>query len=46
MAASAADLGSAREGILQRMERLKESLAIPARADEGTDMGGSGNNMK
>uniref|UniRef100_A0A3Q4FXY6 Phosphoinositide 3-kinase regulatory subunit 5 n=1 Tax=Neolamprologus brichardi TaxID=32507 RepID=A0A3Q4FXY6_NEOBR len=26
MAASAADLGSAREGILQRMERLKESL--------------------
>uniref|UniRef100_A0AAX7T3K7 Phosphoinositide 3-kinase regulatory subunit 5 n=1 Tax=Astatotilapia calliptera TaxID=8154 RepID=A0AAX7T3K7_ASTCA len=39
MAASAADLGSAREGILQRMERLKESLAIPARADEGTDMG-------
>lgn len=39
MAASAADLGSAREGILQSMERLKESLTVPARADEGTDMG-------
>ncbi|XP_030591363.1 phosphoinositide 3-kinase regulatory subunit 5-like isoform X2 [Archocentrus centrarchus] len=39
MAASAADLKSAREGLLQSMERLRESLAVPAPADDCTDTG-------
>ncbi|XP_044038341.1 phosphoinositide 3-kinase regulatory subunit 5-like isoform X2 [Siniperca chuatsi] len=38
-AASAADLSTARQGLLHSMERLRESLAVPAPADGCPDTG-------